>query len=153
MDLASNPSNYTLPALPHLSRAEGVVFYLMVMLFNYLHPKYAAYIEALETRQRLLQMIHRTECVQNYWYRGHGYNFKAHQCHTKTLQPFPPSALPGEVASRRQADGRRGPLTPHLKTALDNTLTTPPQTRMRGPPPPPKNEEEKGSPARGRTCC
>ena len=147
MNLRPTPSNYTLPALPHLSRAEGIVFYLLVMIFDYLHPKFAAYIEAMETRDRILLLIQRTERVHRYWKPGNGFDFKAHQFHAKLLQPvLPPFASEGFEPRRGTGSWTTLAHSPHIRT----------RTRTRDPPHAHRAftaYPASDRPIRGRTCC
>ena len=60
---------FRLPELPHLTRAERILFNVLVLVFSYIHPKYGAYLDAYEQRERMEYIIARAKRVQTYWHR------------------------------------------------------------------------------------
>jgi hypothetical protein len=60
----TTPHAPTLNGVPHLGRAEAVLYVLLVYLFNYIHPRYRRYIDALAAHDRLMQICNRADALQ-----------------------------------------------------------------------------------------
>jgi len=58
------PHAPTLNGVPHLGRAEAIFYVLLVYLFNYIHPRYQLYIDALAAHKRMNQICDRADDLQ-----------------------------------------------------------------------------------------
>ena len=58
------PHAPTLNGVPHLGRAEAILYVLLVYLFNYIHPRYQRYIDTLAAHDRLNQICDRADELQ-----------------------------------------------------------------------------------------
>jgi hypothetical protein len=58
------PHAPVLNGVPHLGRAEAILYVLLVYLFNYIHPRYRRYIDALAAHERLTQICDRADQLQ-----------------------------------------------------------------------------------------
>ena len=63
----STPHAPTLHGVPHLGRAEAVLYVLLVYLFNYIHPRYRRYIDAVAQHERLATICQRAGELDRYW--------------------------------------------------------------------------------------
>ena len=52
----TTPHAPTLAAVPHLRRAEAVLYLILYYLFGHIHPRYQAYIDALAAHDRLAKI-------------------------------------------------------------------------------------------------
>jgi hypothetical protein len=59
----SNKTPYapTLNGVPHLGRAEAVLYLILFYLFGHIHPRYRAYIDAVAQHDRLTHICSRAE--------------------------------------------------------------------------------------------
>jgi hypothetical protein len=60
----TTPHAPVLNGVPHLGRAEAALYLLLVYLFNYIHPRYARYIDAVVAHDRLTQICERADDLQ-----------------------------------------------------------------------------------------
>ena len=67
----TTPHVPTLNGVPHLGRAEAVLYLLLVYLFNYIHPRYARYIEAVAAHERLAHICDRADDLQAHFGFNH----------------------------------------------------------------------------------
>ena len=49
------PHAPVLNGVPHLGRAEAVLYLILLYVFDYIHPRYQRYIDALEAHERLAE--------------------------------------------------------------------------------------------------
>jgi hypothetical protein len=62
----STPYAPTLNALPHLGRAEAVLYVLLYYVFGHIHPRYQQYIDAIAQHDRLTTICDRADRLQAY---------------------------------------------------------------------------------------
>ena len=60
----TTPHAPTLNGVPHLGRAEAVLYLLLVYLFNYIHPRYGRYIEVVAAHERLAHICETADHLQ-----------------------------------------------------------------------------------------
>ena len=62
----SNTTPYapTLNGVPHLGRAEAVLYLILFYVFGHIHPRYRLYIDALAAHERLTQICDRADALQ-----------------------------------------------------------------------------------------
>ena len=60
----TTPHAPTLNGVPHLGRAEAVLYLILVYVFGYIHPRYRRYIDALAAHERLTQICDRADELQ-----------------------------------------------------------------------------------------
>jgi hypothetical protein len=62
----SNQTPYapTLNGVPHLGRAEAVLYLILFYVFGHLHPRYAHYIDAVAAHERLTQICERANDLE-----------------------------------------------------------------------------------------
>jgi hypothetical protein len=60
----NTPHAPTLNGVPHLGRAEAILYVLLVYLFNYVHPRYARYIDAVAAHERLAHICETADDLQ-----------------------------------------------------------------------------------------
>ena len=58
------PHAPTLNGVPHLGRAEAVLYVLLYFLFSYIHPRYQRYIDAFAQHERMGQICARADDLQ-----------------------------------------------------------------------------------------
>ena len=52
-----------LNGVPHLGRAEAVLYLILFYVFGHVHPRYQRYIDALAQHERLVTICHRAEAI------------------------------------------------------------------------------------------
>ena len=62
----TTPHAPTLNGVPHLGRAEAVLYLFLYYVFGVIHPRYARYIEALTQHERLGVICQRADALQAY---------------------------------------------------------------------------------------
>jgi len=58
------PHAPTLNGVPHLGRAEAVLYLILFYVFGHIHPRYRRYIDALAAHERLVQICDRADDLQ-----------------------------------------------------------------------------------------
>jgi hypothetical protein len=60
----TTPHAPVLNGVPHLGRAEAALYLLLVYLFNYIHPRYRRYIDAVAAHERLAHICETADHLQ-----------------------------------------------------------------------------------------
>ena len=60
----STPHAPTLNALPHLGRAEAVLYLILFYVFGHIHPHYQRYIDAIAQHERLADICQTADKLQ-----------------------------------------------------------------------------------------
>jgi hypothetical protein len=58
------PHAPTLNGVPHLGRAEAVLYLILYFLFHHIHPRYRRYIDALVQHERLSEICQTADHLQ-----------------------------------------------------------------------------------------
>jgi hypothetical protein len=60
----NTPYAPTLNALPHLGRAEAVLYLILYYVFGHIHPRYQRYIDAIAQHERLADICQTADKLQ-----------------------------------------------------------------------------------------
>ena len=61
------PHAPTLSGVPHLGRAEAILYLILYFLFGHIHPRYQRYIDALAQHERLADICQTADHLQTYF--------------------------------------------------------------------------------------